>query len=157
MNSSDGKRANQRVSTFFTPAANEFAVAQSESPGMVSRARDPDSRVGDDVGMGGSDFDEAISRIDAQIHFMMAIRNCERLQSTCPVRSKVGVRHRSRGAFSIIAPMPRVGLDGAEQNETTVGLAFHQHIQHPMRPVAKINVGGAGLVLVPDKRPGCRS
>jgi len=120
---------------------------------VVSRARDPDSRIGDDVGTNGSDFDEAISRIDAQIHFMMAMRNGERLGQLARSGAKLAFVIGPAALFHCSDAVG--GLDGAEQDET-VGLAFHQHIQHPMRPVAKINVGGAGLVSF-DKRPGGRS
>ena len=63
----------------FRPPANEFAPAQSKSPWMMGRASDSDSRIGDDVDARISSFDEAMTRICAQVDFVMAIRNRERL------------------------------------------------------------------------------
>jgi hypothetical protein len=47
---------------------------------MMRRSRDADPLVGDNIDIVVGGVDEAMARIDAQIYFMMSIRNVERLR-----------------------------------------------------------------------------
>jgi hypothetical protein len=47
---------------------------------MMRRSRDADSFVGDNIDIFIGGMGEAVARIDAQIYFMMAIGNAERLR-----------------------------------------------------------------------------
>jgi hypothetical protein len=61
-------------------AADVFAPADRESPGMMRRPRDADPFIGDNIDMVAGRRGKAMARIDAQIHFMMSISNIERLR-----------------------------------------------------------------------------
>ena len=54
----------------------------------MRRARDPNSLVGDDTDRHFFVASEAISRVGAQIHFMMTIGNAERLRELARSRAK---------------------------------------------------------------------
>ena len=56
----------------------ELAAAQRKPPRTICRARDTNTLVGNDIENRGS-VSEAVPRIGAEIHFMMAICNIERL------------------------------------------------------------------------------
>ena len=57
----------------------ELAAAQRKPPRMICRARDTNTLVGNQIENRTRSTSEAVPRIGAEIHFMMAICNIERL------------------------------------------------------------------------------
>ena len=110
---------------------------------MMGRAGYSDSRVCHNIDIRISRLGKAMVRIDAQIHFVMSIGDGEGLRQFAWAGAKP-LFVINTAAF-LHQPDAASWLDRANQNKT-VGGAFHQHVQHPMGAVTKINVGRAGLV-----------
>jgi len=64
----------------FPTPANERTAAQSEPPRIMRRARDPDSRIRHNIDSHICVANKAIPRVSAQIHFVVATCNTERLR-----------------------------------------------------------------------------
>jgi hypothetical protein len=64
----------------FHRPAYEFTSPQRETPWIMRGARDTDSLVGHHVSRRFCVASEAVSRVGAQIHFMMTVGNAERLR-----------------------------------------------------------------------------
>ena len=119
---------------------------------MMRRTTDPDSFIGHNIDIVFA-VGEAMARVDAQIHLVMPVRDLERLRQFS--------RPGAKAAFVVdIAPLFHQ-LDSAERfdrakQDKAVRLAFHQHVQHPVRAVTEINVSRARFVSF-DERARARS
>src|SRR2546426_928073 len=60
-------------------SAYELAATESEPPGIMRGARDTDSVIGDNIDSHICVASKTVSRVGAQIHFVLAIGNAERL------------------------------------------------------------------------------
>jgi hypothetical protein len=117
---------------------------------MMRRSRDADPLVGNNVDIGVGGVGETMARIDAQIYFMMSIRNVERLRQFSRAGAKPAfILHAAPFLHQLNSPH---GLYRANQDEA-VACAFHQHVQHPVRSVTEINISGACFVSF-DERAG---
>ena len=109
----------------------------------MRRSRDADPFVCNNIDIFIGRMSKTMTRIDAQIHFMMSIGNVEGLGQF--------PRAGAKPAFIVnAAPFshqlnPTHGLHRANQNEA-VAHAFHQHVQHPVRAVTQVNISRAGFV-----------
>ncbi len=118
---------------------------------MMHRSGDADSFIGDDIDIFIGRVSEAMARIGAQIHFMVSISDVEGLGQFS--------RSGAKSAFIInFAPLFHQ-LDSAKRfhrpnQDKAVGLAFHEHVQHPVRAVTKIDIGGAGFVSFDERACG---
>src|SRR6185437_14948322 len=61
---------------------------QRETPWIMRRARDPNALVGYHIRSRFCVASEAVSRVGAQIHFMMTISNAQRLSELARSRAK---------------------------------------------------------------------
>src|SRR5216110_1122720 len=86
---------------------------------------------------------EAVARIDTQIHFVMPIGNIKCLREFSWPGAKLAEIINATAFLHQVDAAPR--LNRTEQNET-VRLPFHQHVQHPVVAVTKVNVGGTRFV-----------
>jgi hypothetical protein len=75
-----------RALQFHRPAY-EWAFAQSETPWIMRRTRDPDALVGYHIRRRLCVASEAVSPVGTQIHFMMTIGNVERLRELARSRA----------------------------------------------------------------------
>jgi hypothetical protein len=118
---------------------------------MLHRSGDANSFIGDDIDIFIGRVSEAMARIGAQIHFMVSISDVEGLGQFS--------RSGAKSAFIInFAPLFHQ-LDSAKRfhrpnQDKAVGLAFHEHVQHPVRSVTKIDIGGAGFVSFDERACG---
>jgi hypothetical protein len=117
---------------------------------MVRRTSDSDSFVGDDIDISGS-ARKAMARFDAEIHSMMSISDIKCL-GKFPWPG-------AQSAFVLNFTPPFHQLDSAKRfrranQDETVDLAFDKHVQHPVRAVTKIDIGGAGSVSFDERARG---
>src|SRR5205823_14029653 len=99
---------------------------------MMCRTADADALVGHNIESRCARAPEAVARIAADIHPVMAIGDVERLRQLA----------RSRAKFSFIAHAtcslhhrhPSRPLQGENQNPSTC-LSFLQHLKHTLRAV----------------------
>ncbi len=68
--------------------AYELTFPQRETPWVMRRARDTDSLVGYHIGRRFCVASEAVSRVRAQIHFMVTIGDPKRLRELARSRAK---------------------------------------------------------------------
>jgi len=115
---------------------------------MMRRSGDPDSFIGHNIDIFIGQVSEAMARIDAQIHFMVSIRNIERLGQFPRARTKPALIIKAAPLFH--QRDSAKGLRRANQDEA-VGNAFYQHVQHPVRAVTEIDVGRARLVSLDER------
>ena len=115
---------------------------QRETPMQVSRARDANTLVGNNVDNRASVVSEAMPRVGAEIHFMVAIRNIERLCKLAWPRTEMFYVIDLPAFSHLLDSSSR--LHSANQYKS-VCIPLHEHIQHPVHPVIQINVGGACL------------
>ena len=66
----------------------ERTAPKRETPRIMRRARDTDALVGYHISRRFCVASEAVSRVGAQIHFMMTIGNAERLRELARSRAK---------------------------------------------------------------------
>jgi hypothetical protein len=114
----------------------------------MRRPGDSDARVRHNIDIVIDRFGEAMAWINAQIHLVMLIGNVEGLRQFPRARAKLMFVANATALFHQCDPFG--WFDRADQNKT-LRRAFHQHIQHPMRAVTKINVGVAGFVLFDER------
>jgi hypothetical protein len=110
---------------------------------MMRRAADPDSFVGDNIDIFIRAAHETVLRIPAQIHFVVPIGDVEGLRQLAGPGAKLPVIMHPASFSHYLHTTGR--FECANQNET-IRLAFHQHIQHPVRAVTEINIGRACAV-----------
>ncbi len=87
--------------------------------------------------------DEAMARIGAEIHLMISPADGKRLRQFAGPRAKLANIVNPAAFLHQFDPPPR--FECTNQNET-VRVAFHQHVQHPMHAIVKIDVRCARLV-----------
>ena len=119
----------------------------------MRRSRDADPFVCDNIDISIGRVSKTMTRIDAQIHFMMSIGNVERLRQFPRAGAKPAFIVQTTAFFHQLNPTH--WLRRANQNEA-VARAFHQHVQHPVRAVTEVNISRAGFVSF-DKCTGCRT
>ena len=76
-----------RALQFHRPAY-KLTSSQRETPWIMRRARDPNSLVGYNIHRYSFVLSEAMSRVGAQIHFVMSIGDVERLRELARSRAK---------------------------------------------------------------------
>ena len=86
-------------------------------------------------------------RIRAEIHFVMSIRDIERLGQFPGTGAKPAFIHHASASSHDLDSARR--LNRANQNKS-VNLAFDEHVQHPVRAVTEINVGRARFVSLDE-------
>src|SRR6188472_3799932 len=72
----------------FHRPAYKLTPLQRETPWIMRRTRDPNALVGYHIPRRFCVASEAVSRVRAQIHFMMTIGNVERLRELARSRAK---------------------------------------------------------------------
>src|ERR1043166_499940 len=104
---------------------------------MMRSPADPVSFIGHNIDIFVCTSDEAVPPVRAQVELVVTIRNIERLREFARAGAKL--------SFIIDAAPCSHQFDAAsrfectDQNET-VGLPFHEHVQHPMRAVTEVNI-----------------
>ena len=106
-------------------------------------AADPDPFVRNNIESRLCIRHKTVARIDAQIHFVMSIRDIKCLRKFSWSRAKLTEIVNATAFLHQLDATPR--LNRAKQNEA-VCLAFHQYVQHPMIAVTEVNVGSTGFV-----------
>src|SRR5205823_11575430 len=112
-------------------------------PRMMCRTADADALVGHNIESRSARAPEAVARIAAEIHPVMAIGDVERLRQLARSRAKFSFIVDATSSFHQRDASGR--LEGANQNES-ISFSFHQRVQHPVRAVIKIDVSRARLV-----------
>jgi hypothetical protein len=74
----------------------------------MGRSCDPDARVGNHIGRPFCVANEAVSRVRAQIHFMMTIGNVERLGKLAGPRAKTFHIIEAATFFHLFDTLPRL-------------------------------------------------
>jgi len=128
--------------------ADEFAVAETETPGEFPRPADPDARIGHDLNLVVRPAMEAVPRIAAEIDLVMTLRNSECLGQL------PGAGTETSSVFQT-APLAHDGkatprLDRTNQNESIPWATLDQDIQHPVHAVVQIDVGRARFVALDE-------
>ncbi len=133
--------------------AHKRTSVKRKAPWQMRRARNADALVCHNFHRCLCVPGEAMPWVGAQIHFMMTMGNVERLREFARPRAET---------FYVIQFSPffhpfnsSLRFQSTNQNETVL-LSFHEHIQHPVHPIIKINVGRAGLVSL-DKGARARA
>src|SRR6266487_354600 len=126
---------------------------QRETPWIMCRARDPNALVGYHIRRSLCVSSEAVSRVRAQIHFMMTIGNVERLRELARSRAKTFHIIKSATFLHLLDAFSR--LQRANKDETIL-VAFDQHVQHPMHSIIEIDIGGTRVVSL-DKAARTRT
>ncbi len=118
---------------------------ERKSPWIMRGARDADSRIGHNISRRIRAGDKAVARISAEIHLVISSGNGERLRQFARPGAKLVNVVNPAAFLHQFDPPPRFKCPN--QNET-IRVAFHQHVQHPMHAIVKIDVGRAGLVAL---------
>ena len=118
----------------------------------MGRACNTNALVGHHIGGRFCVASEAMSRVGAQIHFMMTIVDAKRLRELARSRAKTFHVVNATKFLHSFDPSPR--LQGANQDETVLS-TFHQHVQHPMHSIIEIDISCARVVSL-DKAAGAR-
>jgi hypothetical protein len=91
--------------------------------------------------------------IRAEVAFIIGFRDLERAGEFTRTGAKLPLAFNSASRPHDIQPGSRP--QGADENES-VGIAFHEHVQHPVNAVIQVDVCGAGYVPLDegaDARP----
>ena len=115
---------------------------------MMRGSCDSDSFIGDNIDIFFDSVGEAMARIDAQIHFMVSIRNIERFGQFPWPGTKPAFIIKAAPFFHQGDPTKRLSRPNQDK---AVRYAFHEHVQHPVRAVTKINISRAGLVSLHER------
>lgn len=112
----------------------------------MGRAADADARIRHHINHWHFTQSKAMSRIVAEIEFVMPILDIERLRQFPGTRTKITDIICPAALFHQFNTAAR--FDCANQDQSIARPAFDQHVQHPMHPVVKINVSRARLVAL---------
>ena len=115
---------------------------------MMRGSCDSDSFIGDNIDIFFDSVGEAMARIDAQIHFMVSICNIERFGQFPWPGTKPAFIIKAAPFFHQGDPTKRLSRPNQDK---AVRYAFHEHVQHPVRAVTKINISRAGLVSLHER------
>ena len=115
---------------------------------MMRGSCDSDSFIGDNIDIFFDSVGEAMARIDAQIHFMVSIRNIERFGQFPWPGTKPAFIIKAAPFFHQGDPTKRLSRPNQDK---AVRYAFHEHVQHPVRAVTKINISRPGLVSLHER------
>ncbi len=115
---------------------------------MMRGSCDSDSFIGDNIDIFFDSVGEAMARIDAQIHFMVSIRNIERFGQFPWPGTKPAFIIKAAPFFHQGDPTKRLSRPNQDK---AVRYAFHEHVQHPVRAVTKINISRAGIVSLHER------
>jgi hypothetical protein len=92
---------------------------------MMRGSGDADSFIGDNIDIFFDSVGEAMARIDAQIHFMVSIRNIERFGQFPWPRTKPAFIIKAAPFFHQGDPTKRLSRPNQDK---AVRYAFHEHV-----------------------------
>jgi hypothetical protein len=110
---------------------------------MMRGATYANARIGYNIDIFIRALDEAMPWIGAQIEFMISIRDFECLRQLARPRTKSADVLNTAPCSHELNPADRLQRPNQDK---PIRFAFYEHVQHPVRAIAKVNVSRAGLV-----------
>ena len=115
---------------------------------MMRRARNPDTRIGHNIETFDRALLEPMARIDTQIDFMITPSNVQCLGKFARARTEFVNIIYAAALLHERDSAPR--FERTDQNET-ICLPFHEHIQHPVHAIVEIDIRCAWFVTFDER------